>query len=115
MKDELLYLQHIVDAYELIKEYTALGKDNFLENHMTQNAIIKVLSNITESAGHIEKETKEDYKQIPWVMIKSFRNILVHDYLGDVDYNLTWDIINKDLPQLVAVAQKILEEKYKFN
>ncbi|MEQ1705974.1 MAG: HepT-like ribonuclease domain-containing protein [Rickettsiales bacterium] len=44
--------------------------------------------------------------------MKSFRNVLVHDYLGDLEYEEVWQIINESLPDLVGVARKILKEKY---
>lgn len=112
MRDEKLYLQHIVESYEYIKEYTASGKEAFLNSHLLQNATVKVLANITESTSHLSEETRLTYKDISWAMIKSFRNILVHDYLGDVDYEVVWNVIQTNLPDLVNVAKRILKEKY---
>ncbi|MEK6746729.1 MAG: HepT-like ribonuclease domain-containing protein [Pseudomonadota bacterium] len=112
MKDERLYLQHIIESYEYIKEYIAFGKEDFLKSHLLQNATIKVLANITESASNLKEETRLEYTQIPWATVKSFRNVLVHDYLGDLEYEEVWQIINESLPDLVDVARKILKEKY---
>ena len=154
MKSEKLYLVHIVEAHEIIKEYVAFGKDEFLKSHLIQNAMIKVLGNITESVGKLNDTSKEEFNQIPFKEIRSFRNQLTHDYLeeeksvslymiidgeevdvsggycdnvqafgnilahnydGEMNYEMLWGIINNDLPQLVDVARKILEEKYAIN
>ena len=112
IKDEKLYLIHIVEASQRIVEYSAAGIDEFLKNKMMQDAIIKVLANITESTSHLTDETRLQYEQIPWAMVKSFRNILVHDYLGDLDLEVVWKVIHESLPVLVDVAKKILKEKY---
>lgn len=112
MKTEDLYLSHIVDASVLVDKYIAHGKDAFLTDDMIQNAIIKVVGNIAESASKLSTETKEEYADIPWQTVKAFRNVLVHDYLGDLDCEELWQIINHDLPTLVNVAKKILKDKY---
>lgn len=112
MKSEKLYLIHIVEANVLIEKYVAHGKKAFLSDDMIQNAIIKVVGNIAESASHINVETKEKYPQISWDMVRGFRNILIHDYLGDLDLEIVWEIIQGKLQQLVLVAKKILQDKY---
>lgn len=112
MKHEKLYLQHISEAYKRIEEYSSLGKGEFFKNQMMQDAIIKVLANLTESAGNLSEQTKIEYADVPWGMVKSFRNMLVHDYLGDLDYEVVWKIISTDLPVLVNATKKILKEKY---
>jgi len=112
MKHDIIYLQHIIDASKFIEKYVAHGKEAFLSDDMIQNATIKVLANISESAGHLKEETRSEYRQISWSKVKSFRNFLVHDYLGDIDFELVWNIAHKDLLELVCVAKKILEEKY---
>ncbi len=111
-RSERLYLQHIIEASLMVDEYKSLGKDKFFESHLVQNAIEKVVGNIAESAGNLMDSTKAEYREIPWQTVKAFRNVLVHDYLGDLDYDELWDIINKDLPLLVEVVKKILKEKY---
>ncbi len=72
MKDERLYLQHIIESYEYIKEYIASGKEDFLKSYLLQNATIKVLASITESASNLKEETRLEYTQIPWAAISPF-------------------------------------------
>lgn len=83
MRNEKLYLQHMIEASARIEDYAKFGKDEFFKKEMMHDAIIKVLANLTESASHINSETKAEYIDVPWSLIKSFRNMLVHDYLGD--------------------------------
>ena len=45
---------------------------------------------------------------IEWKDILAFRNILVHDYLGDID--IVWLIITTYLPELKTTMLKIQQE-----
>lgn len=112
MSDERLYLDHIIEASARLKLHLKGGKQEFLHNPTVQDAVVKVLGNLTESTNHLEDATKEAYPHIPWPMIKAFRNVLVHDYLGSIDYEEVWDIISQDLGELVDTVHLILREKY---
>jgi uncharacterized protein with HEPN domain len=43
MKDDRLYLIHIQEAIERIEEYTREGEEYFLEDHKTQDAVLRNL------------------------------------------------------------------------
>ncbi len=112
MKNEKLYLVHIVEASAKIEHYLPKTFAEFVQNEMAQDAIIKHLANITESASHLEEISKAAYADIPWKQIRGMRNILVHDYLGDLSHEELWKTVHNDLPKLVDVAKRILKEKY---
>lgn len=115
MKSEKLYLVHIVEASAKIASYLPPTLAEFAENEMAQDAIIKHLANITESASNLEKMSKAAYPNIAWEKIRGMRNILVHDYLGDLSYEEVWKTLKNDLPVLVETAKNILKEKYAIN
>ncbi len=66
------------------------GREAFIRDEMVYDAVIKVLSNITESASKLEASSHMAYPSIDWNAIKAFRNILVHDYLDDLELDKTW-------------------------
>ena len=111
-KSEKLYLVHIVEASDKLKNYLPNTLEELAKNEMAQDAIIKNLANITESASNLEDMSKNNYPNIPWQKIRGMRNILVHDYLGDLSCDELWKTVRNDLPSLVDVARKILKEKY---
>lgn len=49
------------------------------------------------------------HPEIPWRDISGFRNILVHNYLGDIDAQTIMSVINKHLPALEASVQDMLK------
>ncbi|NJK84450.1 MAG: DUF86 domain-containing protein [Saprospiraceae bacterium] len=57
-----------------------LGYEEFLENELVQDAVIKNFEVIGEAAYHITFELKEKYNQIEWFKIQGLRHFLVHDY-----------------------------------
>jgi uncharacterized protein with HEPN domain len=55
----------------------------------------------------VSPELRESHPGIPWNRIVGMRNKVVHDYLS-VDYDLVWDVVTVNLPQLVADLSKIV-------
>lgn len=51
-------------------------------------ATIRALQIMVESVTKVSERTKLKTSVIDWQRIKSFRNILVHDYLGELDYKI---------------------------
>ena len=108
MKDDRLYLTHIKECISWIEQYTKEGKEKFLEDKKTQDAVLRNLQTLAESTQHISSSLKSKYLSIDWDNISAFRNILVHDYLG-VDTDEIWDIIIDDLPPLKKTIEKMLK------
>ena len=90
---DLMYLRHIRHAIEQIECYTdPVSKEEFFEEEMRQDAVIRQLSIIGEAAGDLSDEIQRDYPSIPWSDVYGMRNKLVHDYFG-VDLEAVWDTI----------------------
>lgn len=109
MKDDRLYLVHVQDSMNYIMEYTAEGKQVFLKDRKTQDAVLRNLHTLSESIQRISPDLETKYPDVRWREISAFRNIIVHDYLG-VDLERIWDIIVRDLPILRTQVRTILDE-----
>ena len=113
MKTEKFYLVHIVEASQRINAYIfSTTQDAFLKNHMMQDAVIRQLSNVAESATKLSEATKVAHPVVEWQKIRGIRNILMHEYLGTLDLNKLWKTIHEDLPKLVKTSKYILKETY---
>jgi len=64
---------------------------------------------IREAAKHISEETKARYSQIKWRKIGDFRNIVAHEYFGVSD-EIVWDVIENEIPPLLAQIKIMLSE-----
>jgi uncharacterized protein with HEPN domain len=100
LKDESVYLSHILECAKAIEGYVAEGQKAFNQDRRTQKAVLRELQELSESLQRISQETKERHPDIPWRDISAFRNVLVHDYLG-INLDRIWEVIHSDLPALV--------------
>jgi len=107
MKDDRLYLVHVIECIAHVREFTADGKENFLADRKTQDAVLRNLHTLSESIQRISNDLKLRYPEVQWREIAAFRNVIVHDYLG-IDLVQIWDIIERDLPALNDRIKDIL-------
>lgn len=108
-KDKSIYVRHIYDCVARIKEYVQDGKEVFLMDRKTQDAVIRNLEVIGQAVKDIGvEELSASQPGVPWLQVAGARNILAHHYLG-VDLKLVWSIIERDLPvleeKIVALAK----------
>ena len=106
MKDDRIYIDHILECMEWIARYTAEGRDAFFSDRKTQSATLRELQTLAESTQRLSDELKKAHPKIPWESISGFRNVLVHDYLG-IKPERIWEIIERDLPAFRAALEAI--------
>jgi uncharacterized protein with HEPN domain len=82
MKDDRVYLDHILDCIDWISRFTEEGAEVFFKDRKTQSAVLRELQTLSESTQRLSGEFKEKHPEVPWQNIAGFRNILVHGYLG---------------------------------
>lgn len=70
-------------------------------------SLIKELEIIGEAAGKVSAEIRTQYGSIPWQDISGMRNRLIHAYF-DIDLDVLWSTITKDLPLLKTELEGIL-------
>ena len=108
MKDDQLYLIRINECIQRIEKYVGEGgRDAFMASDLLQDAIIRNLQTLAESATRVSDGLQEKHPEVDWLKIRGFRNVLVHDYLG-VDLDRVWNILENDLPKLKAAIEKML-------
>lgn len=72
-----------------------------------RNACAMCIMQIGELVGKLSSDITEKYSTIPWRGIKATRNIFAHAY-GDVDLKVTWETIQRDIPELKKNCLNIL-------
>lgn len=108
MKDDRIYLIHIVECIEKIERFLK-NKNTNQDKEMADDAIIRNLQIMAESTQKLSDKVKINIHDIPWREISDFRNKLVHDYLG-IDLEMIYDVIENELPILKSKITQILKE-----
>ena len=106
-KETEIYLRHILECLDRIEEYTPDGRDAFLNDSKTQDAVLRNLQVLAESVQRLPDELKSRYPEIDWRGIGGFRNVLVHDYLG-INLKRVWTILECDAPSLRSCIDSML-------
>lgn len=58
MKDERVYLLHAIDSLDAIQRYTVDGRDAFLGDPKTQDAVIRNIEVIGQAVKGISEQTR---------------------------------------------------------
>lgn len=106
---QLAYLQHVRDALRFVLEYTAPGREAFLESRMMQDAVVRNLEVVGEAVKGLDAETRELAPQVPWRRIAGMRDALIHHYFG-VDIEVVWRVVEIEVPSLLGVTEKLIEK-----
>ena len=73
-------------------------------------ALTRLLEIIGEAANRVPTGVQLQYPDLPWLQMIGARNRLIHGY-DQVDFDILWSIIKKDLPSLIEQLEKILEDR----
>jgi uncharacterized protein with HEPN domain len=106
------YLAHIqqaaIDACSFVE---GLGKDEFLADKRTQQAVIMSLIVIGEAAAKVMDGYVEftfAHAEVPWRSMRNMRNRMAHGYF-DINLDVVWETVQEWLPallnQLLSVCQ----------
>ena len=109
MKDDRIYLTHMLECIGRIEEYTKGGHSAFKQSQLIQDGVIRNLQTLGQSAIKLSAALKTSNSSIDWKGIIGFRNVLVHDYLG-VNIARVWEIVEGELLSLKDAITRILEK-----
>ena len=107
-----VYLLHILECIADIERYTQNNSARFLNNDLVRNATLRQLQIMSESTMRLSANIKEEMSDIEWKKLAAFRNILVHDYMGEIDEKLVWDHIEHQLPELKTAVETTFKQRY---
>ncbi len=71
-------------------------------------ALVHLVQTIGEAARRVSAECKAAHPEVPWSAIIAMRHRVVHDYLS-VDFDLVWQVIQGDLPRLIAALAPLVD------
>lgn len=107
-RDDTSYLSDMLQfAREVLAFTQGCSRADYEADIRLRRAVERATELIGEAADHVSDPTRALYPHIPWRQIVGQRHVLIHGY-GDVDDDLVWNLVEKEIPNLVAVLDRIL-------
>jgi uncharacterized protein with HEPN domain len=107
LKSDRAYLEHILLCLRRIREDAAPGWEVVSKSHTLQDAILRNLQVLCESAQRLSEEHKNQHPEVDWRAMSGFRNVLVHDYFG-IDFGIVWSAVQRDIPAFETAVTNLL-------
>lgn len=99
-RETKLYVTDILEAIQAIEGYVAgFDFEKFVSDRKTYAATIRELEIIGEASAQLPDDFKSLHLDIPWRVMKDFRNVLSHHYFG-VNFEIVWDVVHQKLPSI---------------
>jgi len=101
-------LHNIIEQIAIIENFTyGYDSSKFAEDLKTQYSVVKAIELIAENSNKLSEEFINDNKELPVFEMKGMRNKLIHEY-ENVDLEIVWNVVDKDLPNLKDIIEKII-------
>jgi uncharacterized protein with HEPN domain len=107
-KDWRSYALHIVETAEKIERIRSKG--DFMTDEILYAALLRNLQTLSEATQLLPEDLKIKFDKIPWREIRGFRNVLVHNYLSEIDPIAIQALVENDLDPLVSCVQIMLTD-----
>lgn len=104
------YLWDMLQTARDILEFTrGISFTEYSSNKMLKMAAERGFQILGEAARRVGESVKMNHPEIPWNAIVGHRNVIVHDY-ADLSDRRIWEVIQRDLPVLVQVLDRLAPE-----
>lgn len=107
LSDFLQHMRHA--AMRACRVAEEREKDAFLVDEDAVEIAVWNITIIGEAAAKIRDRYPEfvaAHPEIPWKDMRAMRNQVIHDYF-EIDYDIVWDVLQTDLPELLEQLSKI--------
>lgn len=99
----------IEHAQSIISETKDIkNADEFKDNNTKSKSALFDLLQIGELTKNLSNTLINETPNIPWINIYNLRNGIVHGY-ADVDYEIIWETIKYNIPELVSELKKAIK------
>lgn len=111
MSDEFLdFVEDILDAMDKVELLVeGVDYDRFEADFRINFAVVRALEIIGEASKRLPDDLRQRYPAVPWKGMAGMRDRIVHEY-DNVDLQIVWDVVKKDIPQIKPQIQQILKD-----
>ena len=72
---DVVYVEHILECIDRIKDYTQNGKDSFINESLVQDGVLRRLQTMAESTQRLSDDLKASIADVDWRALSGFRNV----------------------------------------
>ena len=109
MKDDTVYLRHILDEILFLKRISHdRTLDELINDDYFAHAVRRAIEVIGEAAKNVPDRIKKESPEIPWREMAALRNRIIHGYFR-IDYSIVWNVIVHDLPEIEPKISALLQ------
>jgi len=103
-------LEDILSAAVKIEKFTrGISYDDFVDNDLISDAVIKNILVIGEATKNITIEIKKMNPEVEWRKMAGMRDVMIHGYFS-VNYRIVWDVVQNKIPPLRQQVEQLLKE-----
>ena len=103
-------IRHMLEAIAHCQDFRrGLDEAQLSADALRLHAVCWELMTIGEASCHVPPEIEASYPEVPWAIMRGMRNHIVHGY-DRIKIEVVWEVISADLPPLVPILERILEE-----
>lgn len=107
-REPKVFLEDIYTAALRIETYTeGLSFDEFVDNDLVIDAVIKNILVIGEASKNIPEQIRQDNPQIEWRKMAGMRDMMIHGYFS-INYRIVWDVVQNKIPTLRQQIKKLI-------
>lgn len=111
LSEDRVRLRHMLDAARLALRFVqGRRRDDLEDDDLLSFGVVRALEIIGEAAKQVSQDLKDKCPNVEWNEIAATRNRLIHGYF-DVDLDIVWTILTKDLPPLISELDKVMRKK----
>jgi uncharacterized protein with HEPN domain len=106
--EDRIRLLHMIEATETALNFVICRQRADLNSdQMLLFALVRAIEIIGEAAGKASEATRRAAADVPWGLVVSMRNRLIHAYF-DVDNDMVWTTASEELPELLPKLRALI-------
>jgi uncharacterized protein with HEPN domain len=110
-ENDAVYLGHMLDmTRRAVKAIKTKSRAKYDKDDILRLGLTHLVQVIGEAARKVSARFQRKHPEIPWRKIIGMRHRIVHDYMR-VDEDILWQVVTKDLPELLPLLEEILPEE----
>ena len=110
-RSDQVSLRHMLDySRKAVALIEGRAREDLASDEVLCLALTRVVEIVGEAATRVSLAEQQRHRHIPWPQIIGLRNRLVHGY-DAVDVDILWDIVQQNLPLLIELLLKIVNDE----